>query len=53
LLERSIEQYLIGQQRCGLGHASATFLQSSALEIRLELLPYEIGQRPIGRGVSH
>jgi hypothetical protein len=81
LPQRSLGQYLIGQQRRGLGHASAaaggtepallaakrhqllgmtllathpqeTFLQSSALEIRLELMLYEIGQRPIGRGAQ-
>jgi hypothetical protein len=33
-------------------HSQETFLQSSALEIRLELLLYEIGQRPIGRGAQ-
>jgi hypothetical protein len=33
-------------------HPQETFLQSSALEIRLELLLYEIGQRPIGRGAQ-
>jgi hypothetical protein len=81
LPQRSIGQHLIGQQRCGLGHASAAaggtepallaaechqflcmtllathtqepLLQSSALEIRLELLLYEIRQRPIGRGAQ-
>jgi hypothetical protein len=29
-----------------------TFLQSSALEIRLELLLYEIRQRSVGRGAQ-
>jgi hypothetical protein len=33
-------------------HTQETFLQSSALEIRLELLLYEIRQRPIGRGAQ-
>jgi hypothetical protein len=33
-------------------HTQETFLQSSALEIRLELLLYEIRQRLIGRGAQ-
>jgi hypothetical protein len=33
-------------------HTQETSLQSSALEIRLELLLHEIRQRPIGRGAQ-
>ena len=33
-------------------HPQEALLQPSALEIRLELLLYEIGQRPIGRGAQ-